>query len=303
MTTAPELNATVIGQPEKNEAPPVRPLAAEQNGDFQPMDYHDVALKLLQKAREGDGKSQFELFKYIGHCYHAVSVLDIDAINARDTAKQYLSHQVSDAERNMVNQFLTELDNCSNFNGGGFEQFNDGADSDFAVTDSSLYWLKQALLNDETSAAIILLDYEANGGKLLNAEEIAKAQEILKKTIRNPSADNLHWLNQSFSKSKYRTAPVLNWQYIREPRSMTFAPTALNSNIFKCLDDKYVKLLFTESPIDCAVNVQRYGKWYDPKFSAEIEAEAKRMHDAWQSGDYAGAGYEALTYILSESSD
>lgn len=84
---------------------------------------------------------------------------------------------------------------------------------------------------------------------------------------------------------------------------MTFAPITLNSSIFKCLNDKYVKLLFTEKPVDCAVNVQRYGKWYDPKFSAEIEAEAKRMHDAWQSGDYAGAGYEALTYILSESSD
>lgn len=303
MTTAQELNATVIGQPEKNEAPPVRPLATEQNGDLQPIDYHDVALKLLQKAREGDGKSQFELVRLLEHCYHAVNILDIDAINTRDTAKQSLSHQLSDAERNMVNQFLTELDSCSNFRGGGFEQFNDGANSDYAVTDAFLYWLKKSLLNDGTSAAIILLGYDANGGEFLSEEERTKAKDILQKTISNPSADNLYWLSRSFSKSKYASVPAVNWQYIREPRSMTFAPITLNSSIFKCLNDKYVKLQFTEKPVDCAVNVQKYGKWYDPKFSAEIEAEAKRVHDAWQNGDYAGAGYGALLPYLSDSYD
>ncbi len=125
-------------------------------------DYLSVALKLLQKAREGDGASQFELVELLSACSSAIDVLDSGPQSSRDQANELLSYPLSAGEKDMLSQFLNGLDNCANFRGGGFAQFNDGETKANGVHDAFIYWLRKSLSNGVRRSAIILLGADAS---------------------------------------------------------------------------------------------------------------------------------------------
>jgi len=276
----------------------VSPLVIKQTDD-----YLTVALQLLHKAREGDGASQFELVELLSTCSGAIDVLDSGPQSSRDQANELLSYPLSVGEKDMLSQFLNGLDNCANFRGGGFAQFNDGETKANGVHDAFIYWLRKSLSNGVRRSAIILLGADASGAVTLTDEERSIATKILREVIQNPAAEDIFWLNQFFQSSEYFSAPAINWKFSRHLDTHGDIHKNLNPNLINCLRDKYIALKFSDSQIDCAENVKIYGRWYDPEHSSKIEEEAKRIHDAWQSGDYARAGYGGLPHFLSESSN
>ena len=76
--------------------------------------YYTLALELLQRARAGDGESQYELANLIGFC-RIVIELDNTMPTLRDNAMQLSAFTLSDAELTMLNHAISERTKCAEF--------------------------------------------------------------------------------------------------------------------------------------------------------------------------------------------
>lgn len=305
-TDAPEVDAPVrsvhLSQPSEIEGNTSTAASADKpqgTSELQQYsgDYYVFAVDLLQKAREGDGQSQFDLANLLLVCE---TMLFVDDAKDRDTALQLLAYDLTVKEQAMLSEIRLNAEQCQNFRGIDFGEFADGKSN---AIDYLTFWLKQALNHDMPDAAIILLGLNSYHGGL-TAEEVNRAKAILRAVINKPSNDNMFYLSSLFSKHKYASAHVATYHTAAD------FPTTISQQVHKvfskrsilnCLKDKYIQLMYVEAPFDCAERVGRYGAFYDPKDQSEIEAEAAQIEQAWERGDYAGAGFEALMPYLADS--
>lgn len=268
----------------------------EQNDQKKVDDYQSIALNLLQKSLEEDGKSQYELVTLLSHCQAAIEIIDTPDLSVRDDVNILLSYPLSAKERTMLNQLILELDKCGSFHGGGFNQFLNGYgdESENSANNGYDYWLRKSLSNGYPSAGVILLGFQSHSVLQLSRNELERSVQMIEEIVKNPSKQEIKWINQVFLDSKYKSAPVLNIKYEQDISPEDALKYAINTNIVDCLKGKYINSKFKGLAFDCAENVQRYGRWYDPNYVKEIELEARKINDAWENGDFAGAGYNNL---------
>ncbi len=275
-----------------NSITPIKNL--EQDVLTQDEDYQEQAYDLLQKSLGDDGQSQYELVRLLSHCQGAVEIIDTPDSKIRDVANKLFSYPLTTKERAMLSQLILELDKCGSFHGGGFQQFLSGYESNQNLSGSYNYWLTKSLTNGYPSAAIILLGFHSHGVLDLSEDQLAQSAQMLVEIVKNPSKEELKWINQVFLDSKFKSAPVVNIKYEQTDSVEEVIRYSFNTNIVSCLQEKYIETKFKEFSVDCGESVQRYGRWYDPKNANEIEAEAKKIKESWSKSDFFEAGYNSL---------
>ena len=264
--------------------------------------YYTLALELLQRARAGDGESQYELANLISFCRIAVD-LDRKMPNLTDNAMQLSAFTLSDAELTMLNHAISERTKCAEFANLGFEHFNDEFKPNATPISLEDYWFKRAFQSGIDAAVVPVLRQHHTGEITLSTSELQQAKAMLKRSIAKPTFVMLDRLVTLFNtKPKHLFMPEVIFRLQQEPNF--FAPSEgmffdfHASFIQGCLNRKYLK---DSKPLekDCAEDVQRYG-FQSHNSSPEIEAETAKFIQAWKKGDYDAIGFEGLAQYLDE---
>ena len=287
--------------PSKGVTEPVKPQSMRELQQ-QYDNYYTLALELLQRARAGDGESQYELANLISFCRIAVD-LDRKMPNLPDNAMQLSAFKLSDAELTMLNHAISERTKCAEFANLGFDHFNDEFKPNSTPKSLESYWFNRAFQNGIDAAAILVLGQHIAGERTLSTNELQQAKAMLKRSIAKPNYLFMDRLATLFNtKPKHMFMPEVIFRLQQEPNF--FAPSEgmffdfHASFIQGCLNRKYLK---DSKPLekDCAEDVQRYG-FQSHNSSPEIEAETTKFIQAWKKGDYDAIGFEGLAQYLDE---
>ncbi len=287
--------------PSKGVTEPVKPQnmrELQQQYD----NYYTLALELLQRARAGNGESQYELANLISFCRIAVD-LDRKMPNLTDKAMQLSAFKLSDAELTMLNHAISERTKCAEFANLGFDHFNDEFKTNTAQMSLESYWFNRAFQNGIDAAAILVLGQHIAGERTLSTNELQQAKAMLKRSIAKPNYLFMDRLATLFNtKPKHMFMPEVIFRLQQEPDF--FAPSEgmffdLQASFIQgCLAKKYLN---DSKPFekDCAEDVQRYG-FPSHNNGPEIEAETAKFIQAWKKGDYDAIGFEGLAQYLDE---
>ena len=260
--------------------------------------YYTLALELLQRARAGDGESQYALFNLIVFC-RAELTTNKNFPNDDDEAKQLLAFDLSDAEKNKLEHTSKEKNKCAEFAHFGFDHLNDEYDPkafDFPIDG---YWHLRAYQSGVDEAAIWILAMYHHGAIKMPENELIRAKAMVKRTLAKPTLQTMDHLGGVFL--SHRLMPFILHQLKLEPGfyaesdQMVFDHSGHNFKL--CLQLKYQAKTGTDSSYDCADLFYRYGS--NPLHLApEIEAKTAKFIQAWKKGDYEAAGFEGLGQYL-----
>ena len=260
--------------------------------------YYTLALELLQRARAGDGESQYALSNLIVFCRAELSTNEFFP-NDDDEAKQLLAFDLSDAEKNKLEHTSKEKNKCAEFAHFGFDHLNDEYDPKEFDFPLNAYWHLRAYQSGVDEAATWILGINNLGGTKLPEDELARAKEMVKRTIAKPTLQSMDHLGGVFL--SHRFMPFILHQLKLEPGfyaesdQMVFDYSAHNMKL--CLQAKYQTKTGVNASYDCADQIYRYGTLAD-NLAPEIEAETAKFIQAWKKGDYEAAGFEGLAQYV-----
>ena len=262
--------------------------------------YHTLALELLQRAKAGDGESQYALSNLIDFCQGVVFSAE-SFPNDGDEAKQLLAFNLSDAERNKLEHAFKEINKCAEFTNTGFDHLNDENDPKPFDFPPNAYWHLRAYQSGVDEAATWILAMHHHGAITIPEDELLRTKAMVKRTIAKPTLQTMDHLGGVFI--SHRFMPFILHQLKLEPGfyaesdQMVFDYSGHNFKL--CLKLKYQAKTGTDSSYDCADLFYRYGS--NPLHLApEIEAETAKFIQAWKKGDYEAAGFEGLAQYVGE---
>ena len=283
--------------PSKGVTEPVKPQnmrELQQQYD----NYYTLALELLQRARAGDGESQYALSNLIEFCQGVVGIAGFFP-NEDDEVRQLLAFDLSDAEKNKLEHAFNEKNKCAEFANFGFDHLNDEYDPKAFNFPLNAYWHLRAYQNGVDEAATWMLAIHHLGGPKLPEDELARAKEMVKRTIAKPTLQTMDHLGGAFLSN--RLMPFILHQLKLEPGfytesdQMVFDYSAHNMKL--CLQAKYQTKTGVNASFDCADQIYRYGTLAE-NLAPEIKAETAKFIQAWKKGDYEAAGFEGLAQYV-----
>ncbi|MDP5143891.1 hypothetical protein ORJ00_14145 [Rheinheimera baltica] len=259
-------------------------------------DYYTLALELLHRARAGDGVSQLNLAGLLLHCQQVV-LIDVD-----DEISILLATEVSKAEADMLEQLKSEVAKCANFQNIDYKFFEDINYDNEQVLERSLYWITKSFRNGVTDAAAYLISLHLSEVIKLSDDERLLAAKMVREELARPSLATLTYLaHLSSTPHSFRVVAALKQEpgFFRESDELQFSTAEIG--IIPCLERSVLWAEPVTPRYDCAENISRYGVWIEPELIPEVEAEVEKVKQAWEKGDYAAAGFEALMPLLNDT--